>query len=95
MNSHSLVTTHLRDEIVNLTHICGADPIVYLKALPEKDQKLIADVRKYYSKGEEPWYPLTRKYLARLVYDVSGMLSLFSSLTNRAINQGMYFLCAM
>ncbi|MCO5549476.1 hypothetical protein L7F22_002947 [Adiantum nelumboides] len=70
MNSHSLVTTHLRDEIVNLTHICAADPNVYLRALPEKDKKLIADVRKYYSKGEEPWYLLTRKYLARLLYDV-------------------------
>lgn len=75
MNSHSLVTTHLRDEIVNLTHICAADPKIYLKDLPEKDQKLIADVRKYYSKGEEPWYPLTRKYLAKLVYDVSKILS--------------------
>ncbi|MCO5550972.1 hypothetical protein L7F22_004467 [Adiantum nelumboides] len=30
----------------------------------------LSDLRKYYSKGEEPWYPLTRKYLARLVYDV-------------------------
>ncbi|KAI5082090.1 hypothetical protein GOP47_0001833 [Adiantum capillus-veneris] len=70
MNSHSLVTMHLRDEIVNLTHICAADSNVYLKALPEKDQKLIADLRKYYSKGDEPWYPLTQKYLARLVYDV-------------------------
>lgn len=95
MNSHSLITTHLRDEIVNLTHICGADPVVYLKALPEKDQKLIADVRKYYSKGEEPWYPLTRKYLARLVYDVSMMLSPFFELTNPTVNHRMYVLCAM
>ncbi|MCO5586320.1 hypothetical protein L7F22_040259 [Adiantum nelumboides] len=45
MNSHSLVTTHLTDEIMNLTHICAADPNVYLRALPEKDQKLIADVQ--------------------------------------------------
>lgn len=63
---------------MNLTHICAADPEVYLNTLPEKDRKLIADVRKYYSKGEEPWYPLTRRYLARLVYDVSGIFSLLS-----------------
>ncbi|KAI5068629.1 hypothetical protein GOP47_0016974 [Adiantum capillus-veneris] len=33
-------------------------------------QDLIAEVRRKYSKGAEPWYPLPRRYLARLVYDV-------------------------
>ncbi|KAI5067819.1 hypothetical protein GOP47_0018347 [Adiantum capillus-veneris] len=70
MNKHALVACHLRDEIVNTTHICAADHEVYLKGLPMQDQALIAEVRRKYSKGAEPWYPLTRRYLARLVYDV-------------------------
>ncbi|MCO5608266.1 hypothetical protein L7F22_062472 [Adiantum nelumboides] len=70
MNMHSMVSTHLRDELVNCTNICGANHDAYLRALPEKDQKIISDVRKKHTKGSEPWYPLTRKYLGRLLYDV-------------------------
>ncbi|KAI5064953.1 hypothetical protein GOP47_0019648 [Adiantum capillus-veneris] len=70
MNTHALVACHLRDEIVNMTHICAADHEVYLKGLSMQDQALIAEVRRKYSKGAKPWYPLTRRYLARLVYDV-------------------------
>ncbi|KAI5054805.1 hypothetical protein GOP47_0029950 [Adiantum capillus-veneris] len=71
MNTHALVANHLRDEIVNTNHICAADHESYLVTLPEKDQKLIATVRrKYATKGTEPWYPLTRRYLGMLVFDV-------------------------
>ncbi|KAI5067232.1 hypothetical protein GOP47_0017760 [Adiantum capillus-veneris] len=70
MNTHALVSCNLRDDIVNTTHICVVDHEVYLKGLPMQDQALIAEVRRKYSKGAEPWYPLTRRYLARLVYDV-------------------------
>ncbi|KAI5064833.1 hypothetical protein GOP47_0019528 [Adiantum capillus-veneris] len=70
MNTHALVATHLRDEIVNTTHICAADHVMYLNGLPEKDQNLIAAVRKKYAKGSEPWYPLTRSYLGIIVYDI-------------------------
>ncbi|KAI5064221.1 hypothetical protein GOP47_0020891 [Adiantum capillus-veneris] len=70
MNTHALVVTHLRDELVNCSHICAADHEAYVTGLPEKDQKLIATVRKEYSKGVEPWYTLTRRYLGKLLYDV-------------------------
>ncbi|MCO5567253.1 hypothetical protein L7F22_020942 [Adiantum nelumboides] len=70
MNTHSLVVTHIRDKIINTTHICAANHEVHLKGLLEKDQKLIANVRRSHAKGVELWFPLTRKYLGRLVYDV-------------------------
>ncbi|KAI5061498.1 hypothetical protein GOP47_0024003, partial [Adiantum capillus-veneris] len=70
MNTHALVVTHLRDELVNYSHICAADHEAYVTGLPEKDQKLIAVVLKKYSKGVEPWYPLTHRYLVNLLYDV-------------------------
>lgn len=70
MNMHALVTTHIRDEIVNTNHICAADHESYIKTLPDKDQKLIATVRRKNAKGAEPWYPLTRRYLGMLVFDV-------------------------
>ncbi|MCO5559274.1 hypothetical protein L7F22_012870 [Adiantum nelumboides] len=70
MNTHSLVVTHICDKIINTTHICATDHEVYLKGLSEKDQKLIATIWRSYAKGVEPWYPLTRKYLGPLVYDV-------------------------
>ncbi|KAI5076304.1 hypothetical protein GOP47_0008369, partial [Adiantum capillus-veneris] len=70
MNTHALVVTHLHDEIVNTTHICTADHEMYLEGLLDRDQKLIAAVRKKNAKGTEPWYPLTRRYLGRLIYDI-------------------------
>ena len=74
MNTHALLSSHLRDELINCSNICGADHEDYLRALPEKDQKLIDTLRKKITKGEEPWHPLTRRYLARLLFDVSGIL---------------------
>lgn len=71
MNTHALVVTHLRDEIVNCSNICAADHEEYLVGLPEKDQNIIASVRKKNTKGVEPWYPLTRRYLAKICYHVS------------------------
>ncbi|MCO5577299.1 hypothetical protein L7F22_031126 [Adiantum nelumboides] len=68
--THSLVVTHICDKIINTTHICAADHEAYLKGLPEKDRKLIANVWRSHAKGVEPWFPFTRKYLGRLVYDV-------------------------
>ncbi|KAI5080347.1 hypothetical protein GOP47_0005826 [Adiantum capillus-veneris] len=70
MNTHALVTSHLRDELVNCSHICAADHEEYLKGLSEKDRSIITLVRKRYSKGAKPWYPLTRRYLGKLLYDV-------------------------
>ncbi|MCO5595322.1 hypothetical protein L7F22_049363 [Adiantum nelumboides] len=70
INTHSLVVTHICDKIINTTHICATDHEVYLKGLPKKNQKLIANVQRSHAKGVEHWFPLTRKYLGRLVYDV-------------------------
>lgn len=71
MNTHALVTTTLRDELVNCANICAADHGEYLKDLPEKDRALIARIRKKSTKGVEPWYPLTRRYLGKLLFNVS------------------------
>ena len=59
MNTHALVTSHLRDEIVNCANICAADHEEYLRGLSESDQRLVGSFRKKQTKGEEPWYPLT------------------------------------
>lgn len=69
--------TSLRDEIVNCMSICEADYASYMLDLPEKDQRLISLIRRKMSKGMEPWYPLTRRYLGKLVYNVS-VLYLFT-----------------
>ncbi|MCO5552543.1 hypothetical protein L7F22_006055 [Adiantum nelumboides] len=70
MNTHALVASHLRDELINCSHICGADHEEYLKCLSEKGQKVIALIRKKYLKGAEPWYPLPRQQLGKLLYDI-------------------------
>ncbi|MCO5574614.1 hypothetical protein L7F22_028403 [Adiantum nelumboides] len=70
MNTHALVVTHLRDEIVNCSNICASDHEEYLLDLPDKDQRLITAICKKLSKGSEPWYPLTRRYLAKILYNV-------------------------
>lgn len=75
MNTHALVVTSLRDEIINCANICSASCEDYLEALPERDQRLIAQIRKKNTKGSEPWYPLTRRYLGKLVYNVSLLYS--------------------
>lgn len=71
LNIHALVVTSLRDELVNTSNICKADQQAYLQELPEEDVKLITQIRKRSTKGEEPWFPLTRMYLGSLVYNVS------------------------
>lgn len=65
------MATTLRDEIVNCANICAANSEDYVKDLPERDIKLIAQIRKKNTKGVEPWYPLTRRYLGKLLYNVS------------------------
>ncbi|MCO5602547.1 hypothetical protein L7F22_056680 [Adiantum nelumboides] len=40
MNTHSLVVTHIRDEIINATYICAANHEVYLKGLSKKRSKI-------------------------------------------------------
>ncbi|MCO5613200.1 hypothetical protein L7F22_067476 [Adiantum nelumboides] len=70
LNTHALVTTTLRDELVSCANICFADHGEYLKDLPERDRMLIARITKKSTKGVEPWYPLTRRYLGKLVFNV-------------------------
>lgn len=77
LNTHALVATSLRDELVNTYNICTSNSGDYLKELNDKDVTLIMQIRKKQTKGEEPWFPLTRKYLAKLVYNVSSSLSCF------------------
>lgn len=74
MNTHALVVTSLRDELVNTANICSSKHDDYLKELPEEDKRIIESIRKKNTKGSEPWFPLTRRYLARLVYSVSYLL---------------------
>ena len=71
LNTHALVATSLRDELVNTFNICTSNCDDYLKELTDDDVALIEQIRKKQTKGEEPWFPLTRKYLAKLVYNVS------------------------
>ena len=71
LNTHALVATSLRDELVNTYNICTSNSQDYLKELPNEDVVLIEKIRKKQTKGDEPWFPLTRKYLAKLVYNVS------------------------
>ncbi|KAI5067430.1 hypothetical protein GOP47_0017958 [Adiantum capillus-veneris] len=83
MNTHALVSSHLRDELVNCAKICSSDHEDYLRALPENDQKLIDTLRKITTKGEEPWHPLTRRYLARLLFDVQMSKELHTKLESK------------
>ena len=59
LNTHALVASHLRDELINCSNICAANHEDYLQSLPETDQNIIDKLRKRSTKGEEPWYPLT------------------------------------
>ncbi|MCO5573887.1 hypothetical protein L7F22_027662 [Adiantum nelumboides] len=70
LNTHALVATSLRDELVNTCNICTSNSQDYLKELPHEDVALIDKIQKKQTKGDEPWFPLTRKFLAKLVYNI-------------------------
>ncbi|KAI5077627.1 hypothetical protein GOP47_0007451 [Adiantum capillus-veneris] len=78
-NGLQIVPWEIRDEIDSICKDPTKVPeIALLSSLKRMnfmnthalDQNLIAAVRKKYAKGSEPWYPLTRCYLGRLVYDI-------------------------
>lgn len=70
LNTHALVAISLRDELVNTYNICTSNSQDYLKELPHEDVVLIDKIQKKQTKGDESWFPLTRKYLAKLVYNI-------------------------
>ena len=71
LNTHALVATSLGDELVNTYNICTSNSQDYLKELPHEDVVLIKKFQKKHTNQEDIWFPLIRKFLAKLFYNVS------------------------
>lgn len=70
MNEHAIIKPSLRDILINAHNICECDSMVFMRTLSSSEIKSIENWRAQESKGKKPWFPLTRGYLARLVFQV-------------------------
>ncbi|KAI5060227.1 hypothetical protein GOP47_0024647 [Adiantum capillus-veneris] len=72
MNEYAIVKPSLRDILWNCNNIFKCDINAFLSALPQDQVEVLQSLRAKDTsiKGKQQWYPLTRGYLARLVFQV-------------------------
>jgi len=78
LNGHGIIPNTLRGEIISTYNLCHLDSKHFMKELLEREVNEIMKIRKKHTKVSEPWFPLTRAYLAHLVYQVVLILLLLS-----------------
>ncbi|MCO5582449.1 hypothetical protein L7F22_036345 [Adiantum nelumboides] len=65
LNEHAMIKPLLQDVLINTSNICGSDTKKYIESLKEEENQLVKGCR-----SKESWFPFSRGYLARLVFQV-------------------------
>lgn len=72
MNEVGVVKTTLKDILFSIRKLCECDMAYFTSKLSRKDLDAVNEVRKKEKEKtkEELWYPLTRYFLAKLLFQV-------------------------